>query len=137
MRLLISPFISAADLAAMQSGTTSAEAVGERFILDSLPDADALSKHTLACLAWLIKEKRLQFKIALMPDGLFHPKVWLLNIEGHRLAFHGSSNMTHRGLRRNKEQIALARSWMDPSQAETERRLQPTASSISTRLQIC
>lgn len=123
MRLLISPFVKEDDQEAMKLGVATPDAVGERYFIQSLPDADALAQHTLACLAWLIKEHRLQIKIAVMSSGLFHPKVWLLNLDGHRLAFHGSGNLTRSGLRRNKEQIALARSWMDAVQRETEDRL--------------
>ncbi len=62
-------------------------------------------------------------KITLMANGLFHPKVWLLNIREHRLAFRKSSHMAQAALRRNKEQIALARSWMGAPQAQAEKRI--------------
>lgn len=122
VRLLVSPIISAADQAALRDGLDPAILIEQHFE-GSLPDADALSRHTLACLAWLIRERRLDMRFAFLKDGLFHPKVWLLNIEGQRLAFHGSSNMTGPGLGRNKEQMALARAWLDPWQAATEQRL--------------
>jgi len=122
VRLLVSPIISAADQAALRDGLDPVILI-ERHFEGSLPDVDALSRHTLACLAWLIREHRLDMRFAFLKDGLFHPKVWLLNIAGQRLTFHGSSNMTGSGLGRNKEQMALARAWMDPCQAATERRL--------------
>jgi superfamily II DNA or RNA helicase len=62
-------------------------------------------------------------RFAFLRDGIFHSKVWLLNVAGHRVAFHGSSNMTGRGLSKNREQIALSRAWMDPVQEEAERRV--------------
>lgn len=122
IRLLVSPVISAADQEALRNGVDPAILI-ERHFVNSLPDADALSRHTLACLAWLIREQRLEIRFAFLKAGLFHPKVWLLNIEGQRLTFHGSCNMTGAGLSRNKEQMALARAWMDPCQAATEQRL--------------
>jgi superfamily II DNA or RNA helicase len=122
MRLLVSPFITPADQAALKEGV-DVEAIAESLFLGSVPDADELALHTLKCLAWLIHGGRLQMRFAFLKDGLFHPKVWLLNIQGQRLTFHGSSNMTGAGLGRNKEQVALARAWMDPCQAATERRL--------------
>ncbi len=130
MRLLISPFVSGNDQAAMEKGLVEDTKLAENILISSLPDATALAKHTLACLAWLIREKRLHFKVAFMPGGLFHPKVWLLNVEGHRLAFHGSSNMTGAAFLRNKEQLAFVRSWMDEAQFETERLLREEFNSL-------
>ncbi len=122
VRLLVSPIISDADQAALRDGINPTVLI-ERHFESSLPNADALSRHTLSCLAWLIRERRLDMRFAFLKVGIFHPKVWLLNIEGQRLTFHGSSNMTGAGLGRNKEQMALARAWMDPCQAATEQRL--------------
>lgn len=122
MRLLVSPFITAADQAALRDGA-STEELAESLFPGALPDADELAHHTLRCLTWLIREGRLEIRFAFLKDGLFHPKVWLLNIGGQRLCFHGSSNMTGAGLGRNKEQMALARAWMDAHQAATEGRL--------------
>jgi superfamily II DNA or RNA helicase len=122
VRLLVSPIISVADQAALRDGLDPTTLIARHFE-GSLPNADALSRHTLACLSWLIRERRLDMRFAFLKDGLFHPKVWLLNIEGQRLTFHGSSNMTGAGLGRNKEQMALARAWMDGCQAATEQRL--------------
>jgi superfamily II DNA or RNA helicase len=122
LRLLVSPVISEADQAALRDGLEPTGLIEQHFE-GALPSADALARHTMSCLAWLIRERRLDMRFAFLKDGIFHPKVWLLNIEGQRVAFHGSSNMTGAGLSRNKEQMALARAWMDPCQAATEQRL--------------
>jgi superfamily II DNA or RNA helicase len=123
IRLLISPYVSQRDQEAMHSGLADPTEIAERMVLESLPDADDLAKHTLTCLAWLIRAERLEFRIALQKEGLFHPKVWLIGLSGERAAFHGSGNMTNAGLTKNKEQVALARGWMDAAQAATEQRL--------------
>lgn len=123
MRLLISPYLTPADREAMHSGLLDDGELASRLFASSSPDVEALSRHTLECLAWLIRRGRLLVRVAYMRDGLFHPKVWLLSVGAQRAAFHGSSNMTGAGLARNKEQIALARAWMDETQAATERRL--------------
>lgn len=123
VRLLISPYVSERDQEAMRSGVADPAEIADRLVLEALPDADDLARHTLACLAWLIRAERLEFRIALQKEGLFHPKVWLIELSGEWAAFHGSGNMTNAGLTKNKEQVALARGWMDAVQAATERRL--------------
>ena len=129
MRLLISPFVTAADQLALEAGLTI-ESMCERRLFEGLPTATDLTRHTLACLAWLVREGRLEIRIALVRNGLFHPKVWLLNLSGFRVAFHGSSNLTGAGLVRNKEQLALSRAWLDPTQKETEQRIREEFSFI-------
>lgn len=122
MRLIMSPFVTPGDREALELGADAGKLVEGR-LTETLPDADELAAHTLSCLAWLVRQGRLEIKIALLRDGLFHPKVWLLDFGGHRAAFHGSSNLTGAALSRNKEQIALARGWMDDVQDATERRI--------------
>ncbi len=123
LRLVVSPFVSERDQEALRAGLTSAETLAAGLFADDVPDAQDLSRHTLTCLAWLIKQKRLDLRVAVQKNGLFHPKVWLLGIGEKRLVFHGSSNLTGAALRRNREQVALARAWMDTTQDKTERRV--------------
>lgn len=121
MRLIMSPYVTKPDQTAIADGLSELNAEATRLFSDDWPNADELTKHTLTCLAHLIARKRLEIRVAFMKDGLFHPKVWLMNVAGHRIAFHGSSNLTGAGLAKNKENIAIARGWMDETQALTER----------------
>ena len=84
-----------------------------------IPDADDLANHTLSCLAWLISVGRLDVRIALMKDALFHSKAWMFKYADACAALHGSANMTGQGLRRNREQLSLARSWMSSEAKDT------------------
>jgi hypothetical protein len=55
-------------------------------------------------------QERLVIKISLMRDTLFHTKVWLIRKrECPDRALHGSSNMTHKGIRRNSPAAAMRR----------------------------
>src|SRR5688500_14663205 len=94
LRLVISPFITAADYEAIQSGFRSADEFAETSFEDDLPNANALVQHTLRCFAWLIREGRLELKFALIKDALFHIKAWMFKDETDCAALHGSSNMT-------------------------------------------
>lgn len=118
LRLVVSPYLSSADQEALRHGM-NAEALAEAKLGEALPDADALANHALACLAWLITQGRLEMKIALMRDALFHPKVWLFHDGAAIAALHGSANMTGAGLGRNREQLSLARGWTSYDAART------------------
>jgi superfamily II DNA or RNA helicase len=115
-RLIVSPLLRAEDQAAIEDGLKSAEAIADRILEELILTEDLLQRHTLKCLSWLLRERRIEIKVALMKDALFHPKVWLFGNRGDVIAAHGSSNVTYAGIRKNIEQIAISRSWQDPNQ---------------------
>ena len=115
-RLIISPQLRAEDYAAIQNSLRSAEEVASSILGDITVTEDLLQQHTLKCFSWLLREKRIEIKVALMKDALFHPKVWLFKNCGDVVAAHGSSNVTYTGIYKNIEQIAISRSWQDPNQ---------------------
>ena len=111
LRLVISPFLSQEDQSALRAGIASAEDLVDKSAARFSPTADELVNHTLKCLSWLVSSGRLEMKIALMQDALFHSKVWFFRNGPFEAVLHGSANMTSHGLRKNREQLALARSW--------------------------
>ena len=115
-RLIISPLLRAEDQAAIEDGLNSAEEIADRILEELIVTEDLLQRHTLKCLSWLLRERRIEIKVALMKDALFHPKVWLFANGGDVVAAHGSSNVTYAGIRKNIEQIAISRSWQDANQ---------------------
>ena len=115
-RLVISPLLRTDDQAAIEDGLRSPEDIADRVLKDLTITEDLLQQHTLKCLTWLLREGRIEIKIAFMKDALFHPKVWLFASCGDVLAAHGSSNVTYAGIRKNIEQVAISRSWQDPNQ---------------------
>lgn len=115
-RLIISPLLRAEDQAAIEEGLKSAEEVADAVLEELTMTEDLIQRHTLRCLSWFLKERRIEIKIALMKDALFHPKVWLFANGDDVVAAHGSSNSTFAGIRKNIEQIAVSRSWQDPNQ---------------------
>lgn len=115
-RLVISPILSPDDQRAVEDGMRSLEEAMTDLIEQAFVTADRLQKHTLACLAHLLRRGQLEIKIALMEGALFHPKVWLFHQETDLLVAHGSSNVTYAGIRKNMEQVAISTSWADPTQ---------------------
>lgn len=116
LRLIISPILRAEDQAEIENGLFSAKEVADRILEDLTITEDLLQQHTLKCLSWLVQKGRIEIKVALMKDVLFHPKVWLFENCGDVMAVHGSTNATYAGIQRNIEQTAIAVSWQDPNQ---------------------
>lgn len=123
LRLVISPFLSQEDQAALRNGIANVHELADKSAAQLSPSSDELANHTLKCLSWLISSGRLEIRIALMRDALFHSKVWYFRNGPYEAVLHGSANMTNHGLRKNREQLALARSWMSAEARDTCREL--------------
>ena len=124
-RLVISPTVRSEDWEAIETGVSGSDEVIASILEDSLITEDALQRHTLECLSWLIRQQRMEIQVALMRDGLFHPKVWLFHDhQGQILCAHGSTNLTASGMHRNVEQVAVSTSWRDSRDTYTIDRLE-------------
>lgn len=123
-RLIISPLLSADDQEAIERGLRSAEDVGGEVLEQMIVTEDLLQRHTLECLSWLLRNGRIEIRVALMKTALFHPKVWLFHNHADIVAAHGSSNLTYSGIRENIEQVAVSRSWQDANQHFIGQKLQ-------------
>jgi len=115
-RLIFSPLITPEDQAAIEAGIRSPEDVAESLVNDLVITPDLIQQHTLKCFTWLLRTGRIEIKIALMRDALFHPKVWLFDVGQGVMAAHGSSNVTRAGIAKNIEQVAISKAWQDPNQ---------------------
>ena len=116
LRLIISPLLRTEDREAIENGITSAEDAIYETLEDFIVTENAIARHTLKCLSWMLRHGRVEIKIALMKDALFHPKVWLFHEGDDVIAAHGSSNMTYAGIQRNIEQMSISKSWEDANQ---------------------
>ena len=116
LRLIISPLLRPEDKAAIAEGITSVEDVVNAALEDFVVTENALAQHTLKCLSWMLRHGRVEIKVALMKDALFHPKVWLFHEGDDVIAAHGSSNMTYAGIEKNIEQLSISKSWGDANQ---------------------
>ena len=124
LRLIFSPLLRPEDKEAIEHGTSSPESVAAESLEPIVITENLIQTHTLQCLTWLIRAGRIEIKIALMEDALFHPKVWLFYGPDEVIAVHGSSNLTYSGIRKNIEQIAVSKSWTDYNQRFTTERLE-------------
>lgn len=115
-RLVISPLLRAEDQLAIEEGLKGTEQVLENSLEKLFITEDLLETHTLKCLSWLLRMGRMEIKVAVLKDALFHPKVWLFDDNADTLAVHGSSNVTFAGIYKNVEQVAISQPWIDSNQ---------------------
>ena len=117
LRLIISPLLRTEDKEAIEDSIVSTEDFITSALEDFVVTENSIAQHTLKCLSWLLRHGRVEIKIALMNDALFHPKVWLFREGEDVIAAHGSSNMTHAGVQKNIEQMSISKSWEDSNQS--------------------
>src|SRR5207249_1336775 len=89
-RLIVSPFLRPEDRAAIEAGLGDREGVLDEAFSKMLITEDLIQRHTLKCISHLLRTGRIDIRVALMRDGLFHPKVWLFSAADRILAAHGS-----------------------------------------------
>lgn len=114
-RLLVSPEISEEDRNAIEQGLSNPEDVLNEFMLNLIAraDADPISAHAAACLAYLVAAGTFDIRCVLMERGMFHKKSWTIEANGQRVGIHGSGNLSARGLLVNGEQMTIDRPWID------------------------
>lgn len=113
-RLLVSAEISIEDQESLKNGlmiNENAKTIVENAFQSEASLASALVTHTKSCLSYLVYKNRLEIRVVLMKEGIFHPKQWFF-FQGSDIAIiNGSANATGAGLGRNVEQLYLQRSW--------------------------
>jgi len=130
MKMVIGVKLSKADVDAIQKGIQSPEEVIEKVMIKDLNEIeDECIKNHVQALAWLIANKKLEVKVAVMVDehgkvvdqdniekegGIFHQKVGLFeDKEGNIISFSGSVNESAMAWTRNGEEFHVYRSWID------------------------
>lgn len=76
----------------------------------------SLLEYRVRLLAWLFKAGKLEMKVAIRPEGLFHQKIGILRDRfGDTVSFSGSMNETMSALdpRYNSEEITVFKSWKE------------------------
>ena len=106
--------------AVIEGSQDAAQALGDPAaeLADIAPD-DIRALDHLKLLAWLVKQGRLEVRIALHPGGIFHQKLGMLeDAAGDKLALDGSVNESLGGWRDNSESLSVFSSWEDAPRAE-------------------
>lgn len=125
IRLLISPVLSPADLAALKGAVTPAlreallQEMADRVVTDALQMAETPGDLDLRLklFAWLVAAGRLEIRFAFARHvheaGTFHEKIGIFEFPwGDTIAFTGSANESAFGHALNYESIDVFRSWV-------------------------
>lgn len=118
IELIFGKLVSAADFEAIQE---SVKDPWEGVELPSFEDLiieheGGLLEYRIRMLAWLFKNGKLELKVAIRPEGLFHQKIGIMYDNfGDVVSFSGSMNETMSALnpRYNSEEITVFKGWKD------------------------
>jgi superfamily II DNA or RNA helicase len=116
VELIFGKLVSPDDFETIKAG------ISQPWIDDELPkfddiiqaNAGSLLEYRVRLLAWLFAAGRLEMKVAIRPQGMFHQKIGILEDPfGDVVSFSGSMNETMYALdpRFNSEEISVFRSW--------------------------
>lgn len=113
----IAPALFPTELAVLEKAVSSPEEVARRveaeIIAAARPDAGALAKHAVECLAWMVATNRLNLSIAIpVPGANYHPKVWLFSDGEDMVAVRGSANATGRAHEAAVEHMDVDCTWV-------------------------
>ena len=119
MRLICHHELEREVVEAIERGLISAEnavlmSIGDRPIV-AIDPSDLAEKHHLDLLTWLVKERRLEIKVAIPRRGVFHRKTAIVaDANGDMIALDGSLNESVHGWLHNDESFHVFRSWQQP-----------------------
>lgn len=108
IRIVSNPHLTSDDVKAIEMGEQDQWDVIDRAMYREIT-ADLIENDTLNILAWLISQKKIEFKIAFTPrNKLYHEKFGIFtDHENKSIAFNGSANATAGGLSENFEKIEV------------------------------
>jgi len=114
-KLITGCLVSDDEYEAIKKGLSSDEIISSKCILSVNDLYDEIQKDYLKVLSYLVREGRLEIKIAIVPEslsGIFHEKIGIFeDINGNKLSFSGSNNETSKGWSSNIEEFKVFRSW--------------------------
>lgn len=115
MRMVINDILSMDDKQAIMTGKSDVtipyfDLQNLQVIKDTLSERD---RHFFECLAWLIRNERLELKIVVPKDGegIAHSKCGMFTDGLNRIAFDGSCNFSRTALISNIENITIFCDW--------------------------
>lgn len=118
VELIFGKLVSAADFEAIQHSSLDPWEGADLPSFEAMMDEQrgGLLEYRVRMLAWLFKAGKLEMKVAIRPEGLFHQKIGILRDRfSDAVSFSGSMNETISALdpRYNSEEITVFKSWKE------------------------
>lgn len=129
INLVTSAMFRSEDVEAIKDACENPESILEKTMLRELDNIeDEFVKDHVRALGWMVANKRLRIKVAIVIDedaypldskivekeGIFHQKVGILeDLDGNRISFSGSDNESSLGWQGNIEEFKVFRSWVE------------------------
>lgn len=119
IRLIVGAFTAQRDIDAVREGLRLKEIsdrIGAEMVAAVSGVDDELFQHRFRALAWLIAHDRLDIRVALRPNGIYHDKVGIIgDADGDAVVFSGSANESAAALlpTQNYESINVFPTWRD------------------------
>ncbi len=120
MRLICNVCLSESDKKVIENYALK---IQEDFVVDLANLQDELMKDHLKCLGWMLKNSKLEMKIAVVEGkkGIQHEKIGILqDSQGNVVSFVGSENETWMGWLGNNEKFHVFKSWNEGEKAHLQ-----------------
>jgi superfamily II DNA or RNA helicase len=122
IEFVISPNLYESEYQALKDIEFSREQVLEKVGMtfrSAKESPEAMTRHAVDCLAWLVAADRLHLKIAKpVPNGNYHPKIWIFDDGCDQVAVRGSANATGRALDGAIEHMDVDCTWFARSRVD-------------------
>jgi superfamily II DNA or RNA helicase len=122
IQFVISPKLYQREYEALQSAGASKSGLSKKIwevFKSAHESSDALVRHAVDCLAWLVSTDRLELLVAKpIPNGNYHPKIWIFDDGEEKVAVRGSANATGRALDGGVEHMDVDCSWVSRSRVD-------------------
>ena len=131
MRLILGAFADTRDIEAVRRGEDAkdlSDRLGEEFLHVLDQSSGALFDERFATLAWLVAHGRLEIKVALRPNGMYHDKIGIItDAAGDAFVFSGSANESAQALlpTHNYESIDVFPTWNPGKSLSTMKQVIP------------
>lgn len=107
IRFLISPNLTPEDASALEKAVEAEENLVPLLFPGFDASEDSLRTKSVEALSYLVAKKRINLRVAIQAQGMFHTKAWVFDTSEGRVAVHGSGNATKHGLSSNFEQLTV------------------------------
>ncbi len=130
LEFLVSPNLDIKDINAIREAISADKNLIPLLFPDFNLSEDSLKTKTVEALSFLVATEKLEIRLALQDEGLFHTKCWLFDTNKGKIAIHGSGNATRNGLSTNFEQLTVSRAWLNDEAESIVKQLEDRYSKI-------